>query len=50
MGNVFVFESLVKHYVVAKDSALLRSKGHVGHASSMKKGIVPRSGIDTDAR
>jgi len=50
IGNLFVFEGLVKPYVVAIDSALLRSKGHVWHTSSMKEGIVPRSGIDTDAR
>ena len=29
---------------------LLKAKGHVWHKSSMNKGIVPRSGIDTDAR
>ena len=32
------------------DSTLLKAKGHVWHTSSMKKGVVPRSGIDTDAR
>ena len=51
MGNLFAFEGMVKPYVVAIDSALLKSKGHVVcHASSMKKGVVLRSGIDTDAR
>lgn len=50
MGNLFVIEGLVKPYVVATDTALLRSKGKVLHRSSMKKGVVPRSGIDTDAR
>ena len=50
MGNLFVFEGLVKPYVIAIDSALLKSKGKVWHKSSMKKGIVPCSGIDTDAR
>lgn len=50
MGNLFVFEDLVKPYIVAIDSTLLKSKGHVWHTSSMKEGIVPRSGIDTDAR
>jgi hypothetical protein len=50
IGNLFVFDGLVKPYVVAIDSTLLRSKGHVWHSSSMKEGIVPRSGIDTDAR
>ncbi len=50
MGNLFVLEDFVKPYILAVDSALLKSKGHVWHASSMKEGIVPRSGIDTDAR
>jgi len=49
MGNLFVSEGFVKPYVVAVDSALLKSKGHVWHASSMKEGVVPYSGIDTDA-
>ena len=48
MGNLFVFEGLVEPYVIAIDSNLLKSKGHVWHASSMSKGIIPRSGIDTD--
>ena len=50
MGNLFVFEGLVKPYVIAIDSTLLKSKGHVWHVSSMNKGIIPRSGIDTDSR
>ena len=50
MGNLFVSEGLVKPYVIAIDSTLLKSKGHVWHASSIKEGIVPYSGIDTDAR
>ena len=50
IGDLFVFEELVKPYVIAVDSALLESKGKVWHISSMKEGIVPCSGIDTDAR
>jgi len=50
MGNLFVLEDLVKPYILAVDSTLLRSKGKVWHASSMKKGIVPCSGIDANAR
>jgi hypothetical protein len=50
MGNLFVSEGLVKPYVVATDSALLKSKGKVWHKSSVKEGIVPYSGIDTDAK
>ena len=51
MGNLFVLEDFVKPYILAVDSTLLKAyKGHVWHASSMKEGVVPRSGIDTDAR
>jgi len=51
IGNLFVFEGLVNPYILAVDSTLIRaSKGKVWHRSSMKKGIVPCSGIDTDAR
>jgi len=50
MGNLFVSEGLVKPYVVATDTALLKSKGKVWHKSSMKDGIVPCTGIDTDAK
>ena len=50
MGNLFVNERLVDPYIVAIDSTLLRAKGHLWHKSSMIKGIIPRSGIDTDAR
>jgi hypothetical protein len=42
---------LVDPYIVSVDSTLLKAKGHLWHKSSiMIKGIVPRSGIDTDAR
>jgi hypothetical protein len=47
---LFVKEKFVDPYIVAIDSTLLRAKGHLWHKSSMIKGIVPRSGIDTDAR
>jgi Transposase DDE domain len=50
MGNLFVLHDMVNPYILAIDSTLLRSKGHVWHASSMKEGIVPCPGIDTDAR
>ena len=50
MGNLFVKEKLVDPYIVSVDSTLLRAKGHLWHKSSMIKGVVPRSGIDTDAR
>ncbi|MDN5847463.1 MAG: hypothetical protein L0H53_14455 [Candidatus Nitrosocosmicus sp.] len=41
MGNLFVSEGLVKPYVVATDSTLLKSNGRVWHVSSMKEGIIP---------
>jgi transposase len=50
MGNLFVVEGLVRAYVVATDTALIKSKGKVWHKSSMKEGIAPCSGIDTDAK
>jgi len=50
MGNLFVAKELVDLSITAIDSTLIKAKGHVWHKSSMKKGIVPRSGIDTDAR
>ena len=50
MGYLFVTEGLADPTVTAIDSTLLKAKGHVWHKSSMKKGVVPRSGIDTDAR
>ncbi len=50
MGYLFVAEGLVDLSITAIDSTLLKAKGSVWHKSSMKKGVVPRSGIDTDAR
>ncbi len=50
MGYLFVAEGMVDPSITAIDSTLLKAKGHVWHKSSMKKGIVPCSGIDTDAR
>jgi hypothetical protein len=50
MGYLFVVEGMVDHSITAVDSTLMKTKGSVWHKSSMKKGVVPRSGIDTDAR
>ncbi len=50
MGYLFVTDGLVDPSITATDSTLLKAKGHVWHKSSIEKGIVPRSGIDTDAR
>jgi hypothetical protein len=50
MGYLFVTESLVDLSITAIDSTLIKAKGSVWHKSSMKKGVVPHPGIDTDAR
>ncbi len=51
MGYLFVTEGLVDLSITAAiDSTLLKAKGSVWHKSSMKKGEVPCSGIDTGAR
>jgi hypothetical protein len=48
-GKSIVKEKLVDPYIVTIDSTLLKAKGHLWHKSSMFKGLVSRSGIDTDA-
>ena len=51
MGYLFIVEHLVDdHSITAIDSTLIKAKGHVWHKSSMKKGVVPCSGIDIGAR
>ena len=50
MGYLFVAEGMVDPSITAVDSTLIKAKGSVWHKSSMKKGIVPCPGIDTDAR
>ena len=50
MTSLLVHEKIIDPYIVAIDSTLLKARGHVWHKSSMNKGIVPRSGTDTDAR
>jgi hypothetical protein len=51
MGYLFIAERLVvvDPSITAIDSTL-KANGSVWHKSSMKKGIVSRSGIDLDAR
>jgi hypothetical protein len=50
MGSLFVLEGIVKPYIMAIDSTLIKARRKLWHKSSMDKGIVPHSGIDTDAR
>lgn len=50
MGELFVHDNIINPCVLSTDSTLIKAKGNVWHKSSMKKKVVPRSGIDTDAR
>jgi hypothetical protein len=50
MTSLLVNGKIIDPSIVAIDSTLLKARGHVWHKSSMDKGIVPRSGIATDAR
>ena len=49
MGKLFVHEKIIDPSILSTDSTLIKAKGHVWHKSSMTEGVVPRSGIDTDA-
>ena len=49
MGEVFVHDKIIDPSVLSADSTLMKAKGFVWHKSSMVEGVVPRSGIDTDA-
>jgi hypothetical protein len=50
MGKLFVRDKIIDPCVLSTDSTLVKAKGYVWHKSSMEEGVVPRSGIDTDAR
>lgn len=50
MGRRFAAENLVDPDIVAVDSTLVTAKGPRWHQNHIRKGIVPRPGIDTDAR
>jgi hypothetical protein len=49
MGKLFVRDNIIDPSILSADSTLVKAKGHVWHKSSMEEGVVPRSGIDTDA-
>ncbi|MDX1371892.1 MAG: transposase, partial [Nitrososphaeraceae archaeon] len=49
MGELFVREKITDPSVLSTDSTFIKAKGYVWHKSSMEQGVVPRSGIDTDA-
>ena len=48
--NFLYSDKIIDPSVLSTDSTLIKAKGHLWHKSSMKKKVVPRSGIDTDAR
>ncbi len=50
MGYLFVVEGLVDLSITATDSTLLKQRVVYGTNHPYEKGIVPCSGIDTDAR
>jgi hypothetical protein len=50
MGELFVRDKIIDPSVLSTDGTLIKANGHVWHKSSMVEGVVPRSGIDTDAR
>jgi hypothetical protein len=45
-----LFHNLIDPYFVSTGRILIKAKGSVWHKFSMIDGVVPRSGIDTDAR
>ena len=50
MGKLFVHDNIADPSILSADSSLIKAKGSVWHKSAMGEGVVPRSGIDTDAR
>jgi hypothetical protein len=49
LGELFVRDKIVDPHILSADSTLIKAKGYIWHKSSMTEGVVPRSGIDTDA-
>ncbi len=49
MGELFVRHKIIDTSILAADSTLINARGYVWHKSSMEEGVVPHSGIDTDA-
>ena len=47
--NFLCMIKIIDPSILSTDSTLIKAKGHVWHKSSMKKKVVPYSGIDTDA-
>ncbi len=49
MRELFVRDKIIDTSILSADSALIKARGYVWHKSSMEEGVVPHSGIDTDA-
>ena len=49
-GEFFVNDKIVDPSVLSTDCTLTKAKSYVWHKSSMEEGVLPCSGIDTDAR
>ena len=49
MGELFVRDKIIDPSILSTDSTLIKAQGYVWHKSSMKKKVVPYSGIDTHA-
>jgi hypothetical protein len=49
MGELFVHDKIIDPFVLSTDNTLMKAKGYVWYKSSMTEGVLPRSGIDTDA-
>ena len=50
MGELFVRDKIIDPSILSTDSTLIKAKGYVWHKSSIKKKVVPRSGIDIGAK
>ena len=51
MSELFVRYKIVDPSIIlSADITLVKAKGYVWHKSSMTKGVIPHSGIDTEAR
>src|SRR5579885_464368 len=50
MGRRFALEGLADQAIASVDSTLVTAKGPMWHWNHIKKGIIPRPGIDKDER
>ena len=50
MGELFVRDKIIDPSILSTDSTLIKAKGYVRHKSSIKKKVLPPSGIDIGAK